>query len=134
MKNFKHWQVFDELPLGWVIDKSAGSPLHGHEFCSNGKSILNGGARALVRAFNGEVEAIPAQPIGTPKNTEPKTQSKPVVVDAAYAMTVNELARQRFKLKILSDIRCDLMICELEGWCKREYINDIREMINGIKI
>jgi hypothetical protein len=39
------------LPEGWIIDKYCGSPLYGFVFCTNGKSILNGGKRALVRAF-----------------------------------------------------------------------------------
>lgn len=134
MKTFKHWQVFDELPSGWVIDKSAGSPLHGYEFCTNGKSILNGGSRALVKVFSEEVKISHDPMISASRKSEPENKKQSVVVDAAYTKTVNELARQRFKLKILSDIRCDLMVCELEGWSKSDYINELRNMINGIKL
>ena len=48
---FRDWDILEELPEGWVIDKYCGSPLYGFVFCTNGKSILNGGKRALVRAF-----------------------------------------------------------------------------------
>lgn len=27
----------------------------------------------------------------------------------------------------------DLMVCEIEKWDKREYINELKELINGIK-
>ena len=46
---FRDWVLLEELPEGWIIDKFCGSPLHGFDFCTNGKSILNGGKRALVR-------------------------------------------------------------------------------------
>jgi hypothetical protein len=26
----------------------------------------------------------------------------------------------------------DLTICEIEGWCKREYLRELAELINGI--
>ena len=48
---YRDWDILETLPEGWVIDKTAGSPLYGFVFCTNGKSILNGGKRALVRAF-----------------------------------------------------------------------------------
>lgn len=42
------------------------------------------------------------------------------------------MARQRFKLKMLADIRCDIMICEIEGWGKSEYLDEIKKLINSI--
>ena len=48
---YRDWDILETLPEGWVIDKYCGSPLYGFVFCTNGKSILNGGKRALVRAF-----------------------------------------------------------------------------------
>jgi hypothetical protein len=38
----------DTLPDGWVIDRTAGSPLSGYVFITNGKSVLNGQQRALL--------------------------------------------------------------------------------------
>ena len=46
---YRDWDILETLPEGWIIDKYCGSPLHGFDFCTNGKSILNGGKRALVR-------------------------------------------------------------------------------------
>ena len=46
---YRDWEILETLPEGWVIDKCCGSPLYGFVFCTNGKSILNGGKRALVR-------------------------------------------------------------------------------------
>ena len=43
------WDLFDEMPDGWRIDKNAGSPLAGYEFITNGRSTLNGQERALLR-------------------------------------------------------------------------------------
>lgn len=51
MKNetYKNWQLFDDMPSGWVIDKTCGSPLAGYVFINNRTSILRGGKRALLR-------------------------------------------------------------------------------------
>lgn len=51
VRKYRDWDILEELPEGWVIDKYCGSPLYGFVFCTNGKSILNGGKRALMRAF-----------------------------------------------------------------------------------
>ena len=51
MDKYKDWEVYEVLPMGWKVDNSCGSPLHGFDFCTNGKSILNGGKRALVRSI-----------------------------------------------------------------------------------
>ena len=46
--------------------------------------------------------------------------------------TINRLAREQMKLKLLQDIRVDLMICEIEGYDKKQYINELRDMIDTI--
>jgi hypothetical protein len=51
MEKYKDWDLLDELPEGWWIDKTCGSPLDGYDFCING-SILKGGKRALVQMKN----------------------------------------------------------------------------------
>ena len=58
MDKYKDWEVYEVLPTGWKVDKYCGSPLHGFDFCTNGKSILNGGKRALVRAIRKETPRI----------------------------------------------------------------------------
>lgn len=42
------WDLLDELPVGWRIDKASGSPLAGYVFAISG-SILKGGKRALLK-------------------------------------------------------------------------------------
>ena len=129
-ETYKNWQLFDDMPNGWMIDKTCGSPLAGYVFISNGRSILNGGNRALLRVkkiqHNLRINETAISKMET-------VADESVKVEQPYpARTVNELARERFKLKLLNDIRCDLMICELEGWDKMEYINEIRRLVNEI--
>ena len=50
----------------------------------------------------------------------------------AAARKLNELARHRMALRLLQDIRTDLTICEIEGWDKREYIEQLRSMLNEL--
>ena len=45
---------------------------------------------------------------------------------------INKLARKRFEERMLNDILCDLMICEIEMWDKKEYLNELKELINSI--
>lgn len=35
------------------------------------------------------------------------------------------------KLRLLKDIRCDLAVCELEGFSKTEYLEDLAALINS---
>ena len=51
MKTYKYWKILDELPQGWIIDKTAGSPLHNCVFITNGKSVLRGQKRALLKVY-----------------------------------------------------------------------------------
>ena len=131
MMKYKGWPIVDVMPEGWVIDKTVGSPLSGHDFITNGKSVLNGQMRALLR-----VKSLPS---GISQLTKPKPMviSEPTkhidqVIDRDYVKTVNDLARAKFKKKMLSDILCDMQICEIEGWCKLDYLNEIRELINNL--
>ena len=48
MKTYRDWPLLETLPNGWTIDGSAGSPLAGYAFVTNGKSVLNGQKRALL--------------------------------------------------------------------------------------
>ena len=44
----------------------------------------------------------------------------------------NRFARETMKYRLLRDIRVDLQICELEGWSKTEYLDELKEMINQL--
>lgn len=54
-----------------------------------------------------------------------------VITDTNCAPSLNRLAREQMKLKLLEDIRMDLIICEIEGWDKMEYINELNELVNS---
>lgn len=44
-----YWEVVEEIPKNWKIDKTAGSPVCGCVFITNGKSVINGQKRKLLR-------------------------------------------------------------------------------------
>ena len=46
------------------------------------------------------------------------------------ARALNRLAREQMKHRILADIRMDMLTCELEGWDKLEYLNELIDMIS----
>lgn len=128
---FNGWQILEEIPEGWKIDKTAGSPLNGHEFITNGKSVINGQKRALLKVGkNIKTENIKKENIV--KKVEKKLNAKDKIIDKQTAKTANELARKKFEEKLLQDVRVDLMICEIEGWDKAEYIKELKGLINSI--
>lgn len=45
---------------------------------------------------------------------------------------LNRLAREKMKYRLLADISLDLVICELEGWDKAEYLSEIENMIDEL--
>ena len=127
---FRQWEVYEVLPMGWKIDNSCGSPLHGFDFCTDGKSVLNGGKRALVRSIRKGTPRIEfVAPIKENKVVE---QVKEIEDFIFPAKTVNILARKKFQEHLLKEITFDLMVCEIEGWDKKEYINELKKLINSI--
>lgn len=40
------------------------------------------------------------------------------------------LCREQLKLKLLADINQDIMVCKIEGWDYKEYLNSLVTMIN----
>ena len=46
---YRWWDILDDLPEGWVIDTTAGSPAPNTVFITNGKSPLKGQKRALLK-------------------------------------------------------------------------------------
>jgi hypothetical protein len=130
LEQYKDWKVYEAMPEGFKIDKSAGSPLHGYEFITNG-SPLKGGVRALLRVHPDALRVCtPSSPVATHESA-PEAKPKQII-DTNYCKTVNELARKKFEMKLLADIRVDLMVCELEGWDKTEYIKELQSLINGL--
>lgn len=131
---YKEWELYDYLPYGWQIDNTCGSPLNGYDFCTNGKSVLNGGKRALVRTIkkgDPSVEFIQHKTSAS-KNEQPKEDTQDEYIFPAY--TVNTLARKKFQEQLLKEIQFDLMVCEIEGWDKKEYIKELQELINEFNL
>lgn len=129
---YRDWYILNELPKGWVIDKTAGSPAPRTVFITNGKSPISGKQkRALLRVepFNKkrDVEDIDYIEILKQKAIDDKPVEFP-------AKTVNQLARAKFKEQLLKEIMFDLMVCEVEKWDKREYINELKDLINSIDV
>ena len=126
------WPLFDKLPEGWGFDKTVGSPLARYRFVTNGKSVINGQQRALLKVgvpiaatlVSAETHAV--VPLAAPEL--PKEPHEPFP-----AKTVNDLARAKFKSKLLSEILFDLMVCEIEGWSKLDYIAELKSLIDSLR-
>lgn len=137
-KTYKGWPLIEELPEGWSINKYIGSPLHNHVFVTNGKSVFSADRRvALLKVEKKPIAESKTTTKQIPEiiETQPKaskSKAASYTFDKASARAVNVLARQRFKQKLLADILIDLTICEIEGWSKREYINELKNLINSI--
>lgn len=133
MATYKYWELLDEMPDGWVLDR-AGSPLHGYQFVTNGKSVVNGQQRALLKVVKDVTNVSLGVSGDATKFIEcvPGDKKPTVVIDSVYKKTVNDLARAKFKQKLLGDIIVDLTICELEGWDKSEYIKEIVDLVCGL--
>jgi hypothetical protein len=123
---YKGWPVYASLPEGWKIDCTAGSPLAGHSFATDCKSIIKGGKRALVKIekTNQPPEVYPEIVHTTAqKHTPPSTQDR---------RAINDLARAKFKEQLLKDLTCDLMVCKIEQWGPCEYIAELHALIDGL--
>ena len=130
---YKGWEILSSIPDGWKIDKTAGSPVHNCVFITNGKSVLNGQKRALLKLVEKrhiEKEAS----VNSNSIIEKLTIPIPKEDFVFPAKTVNDLARKAFQYQLLKEIMVDLMVCEIEGWDKLEYIRELKTLINGIKV
>lgn len=123
------WEIFENIPEGWKIDNTLRSPISGHKFITNGKSILNGQQRALLKLPKYiYVESIkPKQEVELVRDIKTEIQIFP-------SKNVNQLARLKFKEFLLKEILFDLMVCEIEGWNKKEYIEELKELLNSINV
>ena len=130
MEKYRDWNILESLPDGWVIDNTAGSPAPNTVFITNGKSVLNGQKRALLKVCAKRDVFI--SKIDIKKEVVEKTE----IVDHTPfpAKTVNTLARKKFQEQLLKEIQFDLMVCEIEGWDKTEYIKELQELLNGIYV
>ena len=51
----------------------------------------------------------------------------------ATRQAFNRLAREKMKLCLLADIRMDLMVCELEGYSKLEYLDELLALVQELR-
>ena len=130
---YRYWDILDDLPDGWIIDNTAGSPAPNTVFITNGKSVLNGQKRALLKVEKKQDINIPKNEIIKHRIADPNKTIEKTEIDIFPAKTVNDLARLKFKEQLLKEIMFDLMVCEIEKWDKKEYINEIKTLLNQIK-
>lgn len=131
MEKYRDWEILDTLPEGWIVDNSAGSPVPRTVFITNGKSVLNGQKRALLKIKPEHPVTETVKTVDIPK-VAPKEDKEP---DYTFpAKSVNTLARKKFQEQLLKEIHFDLMVCEIEGWDKKEYIKELKKLINSIDL
>ena len=53
-------------------------------------------------------------------------------IDKNTASPYNSLCREKAKENILRDIVIDLQICKLEGTCHRQYITEVKTLIDSV--
>jgi len=127
MTHYKDWQILESMPEGWIIDKLSDSPLPCSVFITNGKSPLAGQQRAILKVSSKPNVFVPN------RDFIPSKVNNEVIDNVPFpAKTVNTLARKTFQMQLLKDIQCDMMVCELEGWDKKEYIKELKDLINRL--
>ncbi len=47
------------------------------------------------------------------------------------ALAINRLAREQLKLKLMQDIRIDIEVCRIEGWEYKQYLQELKGIIDG---
>lgn len=78
---------------------------------------ING--RAIIKAVS---EGIMNMDSFVPNNANQETRQ-----------ALNNLAREKQKLKLLQDVMFDIQVCKLEGWNYTEYIDDLICLLQGLK-
>jgi hypothetical protein len=132
MESYKDWIILDELPDNWIIDKTVGSPLPYTVFITNGKSVINGQKRALLKV-KPKLENVIKESDKVKINYFPKLDKE--IDDYRFpAKTINQLARLKFKKHLLNEILFDLSVCDIEKWDKKEYIKELQIILNEFKI
>jgi hypothetical protein len=120
---------FHALPDGWRLDRSWGSPEYGWEPICNGKSMINGGRKGLLKVEKPTVKDSLTAAIKLP---EPEPERIKLTTDEIKiaAKATNNLARAKFKKKLLQELMVDLMVCKIEGWSITDYISDLKSLID----
>jgi len=124
---------FEEMPEGWRFDKTWGSPDHGWVPICNGKSLLNGGRKGLLKwsppvSFDcGSQHSA----VVFASQVQPKQELSANEIRVVAEVT-NQLAREKFKERLLQDLAMDLTICKIEGWPISEYVTELKNLIDQV--
>ena len=54
-------------------------------------------------------------------------------VTAETRIMLNRVAREQMKERLMRDILVDMTVCELEGWDRLEYLEELKTLIDGLK-
>lgn len=54
-----------------------------------------------------------------------------IIKNKECARALNTLAREQLKTRLLADIRIDIQVCQFEGWDYREYLLELKELIDS---
>lgn len=52
-------------------------------------------------------------------------------MDAEIPKALNTLARHSMITRLEADILADMQVCKIEGWDQMEYLNELKEVIDG---
>ena len=130
MNKYMGWVLYDEPPEGFSIDRHTVSPLSGYDFYTNGKSILNGGIRILVKAPGVPVDSMAVNHLPTRESVPKSKEFKEDPMNSRdVRQRINAFAREKFKVKLLQEIEFDLMVCKLEGWNMESYVCEIKGLM-----
>ena len=130
MNKYMGWVLYDEPSEGFSIDRHTGSPLSGYDFYTNGKSILNGGIRILVKAPGVPVDSMAVNHLPTRESVPKSKEFKEDPMNSRdVRQRINAFAREKFKVKLLQEIEFDLMVCKLEGWNMESYVCEIKGLM-----
>lgn len=53
--------------------------------------------------------------------------------EPGLAEQLQRICREEMKLRLLTDIKADMSVCVLEGYSPYEYIDDLIELLEGLK-
>lgn len=131
---YKNWEIVETMPDGYKLS-NAGSPLHGHLFIID-KSPIRGGKLKLLKVKQKDENHIADinEMIEYPDISKKETTVKEKDDFVFPAKSVNTLARLKFKEQLMKEILFDLTVCEIEGWDKKEYVKELKKLINSIDV
>lgn len=120
--------VYDDIPEGFKYSKD-GSPLTGYSYIINGSPLMQGFKRAFAPT---KIENFIAPQRDKRDKICFNNSKKKQAMHPQAPKAMNRLSREKQKEILLRDIMSDMMVCEIEGWDKTEYINELKELIDSI--